>query len=575
MINESSGKDPRTRKNPTGLDTKVSRNQKSMIKKPPTMKTPAELAPGRKPKLQASENRQRKPLKNLGELPVDLLDPDLRKNTVKPKREKPTVKPTAKKTNEAEDRNEKPVTRKQESDIKKEENKKKPKKGQAELTQRKIAIEIVDVSDDDDAQSDSHGPNRASTSRKVAGKTQTLADKNKSDPSKQPNQGVPEDDQQTVRAVERKIVCLGPRSSIPEKYKGTFDQTRKHLKRLIDHQNYQFEFAKGRKSPWGGPDQNAHRMAERLNEHMKVVIGSKYGEPRYVRNMNKKFKAKHGEEGKTKEQIERRRLKEKEKEESGKGKGKERWIPQGQMVEHVRKLKSCFAGKEERKYIGGAGFAMRLARARDLMFKETLPKLKPSVIIKAKGDRPAYVREDPRVKEALRSFKHTLRAQKALDENMDRDFGPFPKKDLHEIPLIQIHSEASDEEIDQDTTPKISTKVAITNYLMRPKLMGNLSDDEDKFEEDGTPIIVKLEKQSDDSEAESSPETDADPQAVPSTQTSTQTANQDVGTSDSSSEDDDDTPSDKAAEEAQKRVAFKILGSLWTTPRLALPWCRS
>ena len=219
MINESSGKDPRTRKNPTGLDTKVSRNQKSMIKKPPTMKTPAELAPGRKPKLQASENRQRKPLKNLGELPVDLLDPDLRKNTVKPKREKPTVKPTAKKTNEAEDRNEKPVTRKQESDIKKEENKKKPKKGQAELTQRKIAIEIVDVSDDDDAQSDSHGPNRASTSRKVAGKTQTLADKNKSDPSKQPNQGVPEDDQQTVRAVERKIVCLGPRSSIPESIK--------------------------------------------------------------------------------------------------------------------------------------------------------------------------------------------------------------------------------------------------------------------------------------------------------------------------------------------------------------------
>ena len=66
--------------------------------KTPTMKTPAELAPGRKPKLQASENRQRKPLKNLGELPVDLLDPDLRKNTVKPKREKPTVKPTAKKT---------------------------------------------------------------------------------------------------------------------------------------------------------------------------------------------------------------------------------------------------------------------------------------------------------------------------------------------------------------------------------------------------------------------------------------------------------------------------------------------
>merc|ERR1712051_208823 len=249
------------------------------------------------------------------------------------------------------------------------------------------------------------------------------------------------------------------------------------------------------------------------------------------------------------------------------GKGKDRWLPQGQMVEHVRKLKSCFAGKEERKYIGGAGFAMRLARARDLMFKETLPKLKPSVIIKAKGDRPAYVREDPRVKEALRSFKHTLRAQKALDENLDRNFGPFPKKDLHEIPLIQIHSDASDEEIDQDTNPKVSTKVSVTNFLMRPKQMGDLSDDEDKFDPDGTPIIVKLEKQSDDSEAESSPETDADPQTYPGTQTVTLPTNQVEGTSDSSSEDDDETPSDKAAEEAQKEVAYAIFREFMDDPK--------
>ena len=193
--------------------------QETHDQKTSTKKIPAELPHGRKPKPQTSEIRQCKPRKNLGDLPVDLKDSDLKKNVVKPKRDKPTAKPTAKKAHEAGDRNEKPVTRKQESDIKKEENKKKPKKGQAELTQRKIAIEIVDVSDDDDAQSDSHGPNRASTSRKVAGKTQTLADKNKSDPSKQPNQGVPEDDQQTVRAVERKIVCLGPRSSIPESIK--------------------------------------------------------------------------------------------------------------------------------------------------------------------------------------------------------------------------------------------------------------------------------------------------------------------------------------------------------------------
>ena len=141
---------------------------------------------------------------------------------------------------------------------------------------------------------------------------------------------------------------------------------------------------------------------------------------------------------------------------------------------------------------------MRLARARELMFKESIPKLKPSVIIKAKGGRPSYVCDDPRLKEALRSFNHTIRAQRPLDENINRDFGPYPPKSVEEIPLIQIHSEASDEEIDQDTTPKIPTKVSITNFLMRPQLMGNLSDDEDKFEEDGTPILVKLEKQSDD-----------------------------------------------------------------------------
>merc|ERR1712051_809576 len=136
------------------------------------------------------------------------------------------------------------------------------------------------------------------------------------------------------------------------------------------------------------------------------------------------------------------------------------------------------------------------------------PKLKPSVIIKAKGDRPSYVRDDPRLKEALRAFKHTIRAQRPLDEKINRDFGPYPPKSDQEIPLIQIHSEASDEEIDQDPTPKIPTKVSISNFLMRPQLMGILSDDEDKFEENGTPILVKLEAKSDDSEEEDTPEND-------------------------------------------------------------------
>ena len=154
---------------------------------------------------------------------------------------------------------------------------------------------------------------------------------------------------------------------------------------------------------------------------------------------------------------------------------------------------------------------MRLARARELMFKESIPKLKPSVIIKAKGGRPSYVRDDPRLTEALRSLNHSVRAQRPLDERINKEFGPYPSKSDEEIPFIQIHSEASDEEIDQDPTPKTPTKVSISNFLMRPQLMGNLSDDEDKFEEDGTPIIVKLEEKWDDSEEENTPENNEAP----------------------------------------------------------------
>ena len=300
-------------------------------------------------------------------------------------------------------------------------------------------------------------------------------------------------------------------------------------------------------------------MAERLNTHMNVVILPD-GSPGYVRNMNIKFKARHGEAGMTKEQIREKRLREKEREESG----KERWKTQGQMVEHVRKQKRTFMGREERKHIRGHGFSMRLARARELMFKESIPKLKPSVIIKAKGDRPSYVRDDPRLKEALRAFKHTIRAQRPLDEKINRDFGPYPPKSDQEIPLIQIHSEASDEEIDQDPTPKIPTKVSISNFLMRPQLMGNLSDDEDKFEENGSPILVKLEAKSDDSEEEDTPENDEaqtltkKTQATPMAQTRTEIASPDAGSTDSSSEEDDEPPTDKAIEEAQKKVAFEF-----------------
>ena len=81
-------------------------------------------------------------------------------------REKHTSKSTAQKPSKDEEKTEKPATRRREADERKMENRKKPKKGQTELPPRKIAIEIVDVSDDD-AQSgsrghhDAHAPNKA------------------------------------------------------------------------------------------------------------------------------------------------------------------------------------------------------------------------------------------------------------------------------------------------------------------------------------------------------------------------------------------------------------------------------
>ena len=90
---------------------------------------------------------------------------------------------------------------------------------------------------------------------------------------------------------------------------------------------------------------------------------------------------------------------------------------------------------------------------------------------------------------------------------------------------------------------------------MRPQLMGNLSDDEDKFEEDGTPILVKLEVKSDDSEEENTLENDEAPtQAAPMAQTRTETASQDAGSTDSSSEEDDEPPPDKIIEDKDSTV---------------------
>ena len=263
-----------------------------------------------------------------------------------------------------------------------------------------------------------------------------------------------------------------------------YDITKKNLKRLISHQKSQIAYAKGR-NKGGGPDQNSHRMAERLNSHNDVVI-LENGGPGFVRNMNIPFKLRHGESKMTREQIEKKRQKEKEKEESG----TPRFVPLGRMVKHIRNQKKRFLGREERKYVRGHGFGLRFAKARELLIKESIPKIRPSVFIKAKEGRSAYMRDDPRLKRAIQAFKHKIRSQTPLDEKINEDFGPYPKRPIEDITLIQINSEGSDEEIEQDPTPTVPLEVSISNFIVRPQLLGNCSGDDDEFEEDGTPILV-------------------------------------------------------------------------------------
>ena len=195
-------------------------------------------------------------------------------------REKHTSKSTVQKPSKDEEKMEKPATRRREADQRKMENRKKPKKGQTELPPRKIAIEIVDVSDDD-AQSgsrghhDAHAPNKAdSTANRTKQKAPRNAnnrvqtDKRKTEPrnspTPKPSQKAPEDDQQTVRAVERKIVSLGPRT---EENKKTYDITRKHPSKQPNYLRKGSEIPRGRSRPKcpqnGRKTQHAHERGHR------------------------------------------------------------------------------------------------------------------------------------------------------------------------------------------------------------------------------------------------------------------------------------------------------------------------
>ena len=83
------------------------------------------------------------------------------------------------------------------------------------------------------------------------------------------------------------------------------------------------------------------------------------------------------------------------------------------------------------------------------------------------------MRDDPRLKRALQAFRHTIRAQNPMDEKINEDFGPYPKRPAEDITLVQINSDRSDEEVDQEPTPTVPLEVSLSNFIVRPQLQGN------------------------------------------------------------------------------------------------------
>ena len=151
------------------------------------------------------------------------------------------------------------------------------------------------------------------------------------------------------------------------------------------------------------------------------------------------------------------------------------------------------------KYVRSRYFQLRLAKARELLVKEAVPPLKPSVWIKSKNGRPGYMKEDPR---AIDAMKHEIRVAIPMDENVNLEYGPFEKrKNITEYPLVQVNSDASDEELEQNPDEEVAPReVSLSTFLVRSQLFGNQSGDELEFDKDGTPRLIKVEKKSDDSD---------------------------------------------------------------------------
>ena len=207
------------------------------------------------------------------------------------------------------------------------------------------------------------------------------------------------------------------------------------------------------------------------------------------------------------------------------------------------------------------------------MIKESIPPIKPSLTIKPKDGRRQYIRDDPRLTEALNSMNHTKRTQEPHDKNINPLFSPWVSKSVDEITLIQIDSE-NETEIDNEPEPTLSKKVSLSNFLARPGLLGNESGAESDFEEDGTLLIPKEEEKSVDSEAEDGYCHPDDrgrntprnlQQHRPETcQTSTQVEAADPAADSSDSpSDDDEPPNVETVKTARKLVVFNSTQQLF------------
>ena len=415
----------------------------------PTREATHGSAPGGEAESKPPKTQHSKPLKNLGELTVDLSAVDLRKN----KNLEPTLTKAIKRQNSEkviEGRGNKPPkesntttanpkdgkankrrefhTRKKISDAKKTANKDLPNK----LVKEKPLpppVKFIGESKSDDEDDDEiqviaphkiQTPKLRSPGHKSAQKPQKTKT-TKSTPSK-PDEGHARPPPNAPKGPTEKRKPKRP-TDLPEvvviradtknedqrteRIKRAQGITRKNLIGLHRLRMKQNTYSLGKKNGnKGGPDQDAAKMSERLTLYHNVVIMPE-GHAGLVRDMTIPFKTKHGETKLTMEEKTKKRTRKKDREANG----RTLHVPDGQLMQHVRLQKKRFMGVGDRKHVCGHAYQLRLAQARQRLIKESVPQIKPSVIIKPKDGRRPYIRDDPRLTEALNSMNHTKRTR--------------------------------------------------------------------------------------------------------------------------------------------------------------------